>query len=1133
MMLSVSATFAADNDDVVAVDDGITEDTLTTDVVDDSDKLSDGESKVVTKDNFGEYFDISTGTLISDADELVFEGDFSDVGVNAIVIAGDKPVKFTGHDATFKNVQFQIMQSGVSIDGFNLVTDESNQNSRLIWIVSDDAISNIVLTNNNINFIAPKGDDAFVIFAGAEEAMGSSVVKGLDIINNTITFVGTDETKKNNVIRVNGNTYDEDFDFVPSESITVEGNTFDIQMPSIPIGYDPLTWAATPMSEGIVFYYCNDVKFNGNKVNIRYNKVGGSYDTINVIAVYSDMMVDAMEGPSSNIEIKGNTITGDGHNSIYGIKVSADKFEVSNNNITLTTEEYYANGISVDGPASKGYVEDNTISLSAPSEKATAVYGIYAWQMNGPIEQVKYVNNNITVEGYLACGMEINEPDPVINDNDIVADGNFTYGIAASIRPTGDLAIITENTIACCGNNIGFGSGDPILKTGSAGISTLGNAVIEDNKIVSTSVGVICVDDGEIVLSENEINVTAIGNWDNYAVKVTGVESLDMSKNTINFVGTTDGEVVTNGVYIFDTKAEVTDNNFNLVIPAADIIYGPAPAYEETLIAEGIVIDMVDNFKFNNNDVEVKYGDIVGYYDTIRALDISNSDNVEISGNYFDITGNNYIYAIKVSGKDFVIYNNTLIVTSESYTNGINIEGASNGLIDNNRIMLGSKDTAYPIYSGMTGGEPALIITNNDIYGKAYYVVGIEASGYGAEIDHNDIEVEGNHTIGIGTYLNETIITNNNITSRASNVGNAFVWDNMGTNTTGIKVLKGNATIENNNVQTTGDYAVDLSNINATLTDNYLASKKGVGKDAVANADNAVITGSSPELKTILSAVDLYTLYESGDLFYVTLKDENGDPIKNATIVLHYNDELLEVNTDEKGVVEFYVVDELDVGDYPVYISYAGNATYGPKSINALISIAPRPSNIVAPTSASVLLTAIKKGSYYNIVLKDDQGKALVGEEVTIAFNGKTAVYTTDASGAIKYKLAATKVGTQKLTVTFDSNPNYITSTLTATIKITKEATKLTAAKKTFKAKVKVKKYTVTLKDSKGKAIKKVKLTLKIKGKTYKATTNAKGKATFKIKKLTKKGKYTAKVAFAGNGLYNKVAKSVKITVKK
>ena len=60
----------------------------------------------------------------------------------------------------------------------------------------------------------------------------------------------------------------------------------------------------------------------------------------------------------------------------------------------------------------------------------------------------------------------------------------------------------------------------------------------------------------------------------------------------------------------------------------------------------------------------------------------------------------------------------------------------------------------------------------------------------------------------------------------------------------------------------------------------------------------------------------------------------------------------------------------------------------------------------------------------------------------------------------------------------------------------------------------------------------KVKLTLKVKGKTYKATTNAKGKAVFKIKKLTKKGTFKAKVKFAGNTYYNAVTKTVKIKIK-
>ena len=89
----------------------------------------------------------------------------------------------------------------------------------------------------------------------------------------------------------------------------------------------------------------------------------------------------------------------------------------------------------------------------------------------------------------------------------------------------------------------------------------------------------------------------------------------------------------------------------------------------------------------------------------------------------------------------------------------------------------------------------------------------------------------------------------------------------------------------------------------------------------------------------------------------------------------------------------------------------------------------------------------------------------------------------------------------------------------------------ITAVKKTFKAKVKIKKYTITLKANK-KAIKNVKVYLKIKGKTFKATTNKLGKATFLIKKLTKKGKYKAKVIFKGNSKYKSLSKNVVIRFK-
>ena len=74
--------------------------------------------------------------------------------------------------------------------------------------------------------------------------------------------------------------------------------------------------------------------------------------------------------------------------------------------------------------------------------------------------------------------------------------------------------------------------------------------------------------------------------------------------------------------------------------------------------------------------------------------------------------------------------------------------------------------------------------------------------------------------------------------------------------------------------------------------------------------------------------------------------------------------------------------------------------------------------------------------------------------------------------------------------------------------------------------------YTIALKNSKGKAMKKDKVFLKVGKKTFKAKTNSKGKATFKIKKFTKKGTYKTTVTFKGNKYYNKVVKKVKIKIK-
>ena len=163
------------------------------------------------------------------------------------------------------------------------------------------------------------------------------------------------------------------------------------------------------------------------------------------------------------------------------------------------------------------------------------------------------------------------------------------------------------------------------------------------------------------------------------------------------------------------------------------------------------------------------------------------------------------------------------------------------------------------------------------------------------------------------------------------------------------------------------------------------------------------------------------------------------------------------------------------------------------------------------------------------ITLKDSDGNPVSGVNVTVDLNGKT--YTTDSNGQVKVstKGLAPKAYTAK--ITFNGNTNYAKSTKDIKVTVKKATPKLTAKKKTFKTIPKTKKYTIVLKDNTGKAIKKAKVTLKVKGKTYKASTNSKGKATFKITKLNKKGTYKATITYKGNKYYKKVSKKAKIKV--
>jgi hypothetical protein len=312
------------------------------------------------------------------------------------------------------------------------------------------------------------------------------------------------------------------------------------------------------------------------------------------------------------------------------------------------------------------------------------------------------------------------------------------------------------------------------------------------------------------------------------------------------------------------------------------------------------------------------------------------------------------------------------------------------------------------------------------------------------------------------------------------------------------------------------DSAADFADV-VEITDCKYDSEVTPGVTVVDNHNYINSTELIPSSLTVSVADVSY-----GGNFTINVKlDVPVDDVVYVTI----NGKEYEVDV-ENGTGSLVVSDKLAAGSYNVSAVYEGDDMYDESNADSNFTVSP----LTAKLSASdVKMT-------YNAAVKSMTVKAsniADGSVISVKINGKTLNgIVKDGKAVIKMpaKLAAKKYAAA---ITYAGNDNVTSASAKANVIVLKAKPKMTAKKATFKAKKKTKKYSIVLKDNKKKALKKVKVTLKVKGKTYKAKTNAKGKATFKITKLTKKGTYKAKVKFAGNANFKAVSKTVKIKVKK
>ena len=169
---------------------------------------------------------------------------------------------------------------------------------------------------------------------------------------------------------------------------------------------------------------------------------------------------------------------------------------------------------------------------------------------------------------------------------------------------------------------------------------------------------------------------------------------------------------------------------------------------------------------------------------------------------------------------------------------------------------------------------------------------------------------------------------------------------------------------------------------------------------------------------------------------------------------------------------------------------------------------------------------------YITVALKDANGTVVSNQNIVLSVDGKNYTGTTDTNGVAKIKVSISKTGTFDVVAYFYGEGILLASTNAGKLVLNKDSTSMSSAGKTYTVTTASKTITVTLKDGSGNLVANRKVAANVNGKTYYATTNSKGVATFKLS-LNAVKTYTVSLKFAGDSYYTASSSSVKVKVTK
>jgi|GEM_PF-5090745 len=932
----------------------------------------------------------------------------------------------------------------------------------------------------------------------------------------------------------------------------------------------------------------SNITINGNYLNIssEYMIYGIVADVLGVMDDESDELVSA---PKSNIVISDNTLYAGSAKGVFGIALAGvTDSEIVNNQLNIT-----GGSISdVSSPDNLGVgtdaiilkrdkstgktdnnisIRNNSINFKDEGSNSTSLINLA-----GGISDVEIYENDLNLNssatssaGILVSGGDsglVNDISIQDNNMSVIGDAKYMYGIDAYVAPWNYTAsgkstpinkiYIDGNNILVNGSNMVEGiyfeaenssiseNNISVCTNGSSkaygiGTSNVNNLSIDSNNLLvysnKTSYGMNLYNSEEVNINEN--NIVALGSTA-YAIRSYGNvnESLNanITDNSIMVVGSSSTGISVAG----NGTVNIENNDFDVSNPYIDL---SDAGENSTVYNNSVPVILVDDNSYS--DYFDDNGNLNGVFTSIGTIIVGELNNKSFIINIpTNIVGN--------GDGEFKINNGTITLTADASGSNIsslnfnyeddvgisdaiiNLEpGIANVTISDSVILFNSTkgSSGYnsamgiKVVGGSDGISENISIINNTIIieGDAPYIYAIDAYSNpwnynGTAI--NDLEVVNNTILIKGTNLVEaaylskignSLFENNTIV--ASTNGTSSGADAYGFGTSSSS----NLTFNNNYIYVSGNmmsYGLSLSTTeNATVSDNKI-NANGTGAIGVGVAGN-----TDGNLNANITHNRINTT--GGDYSNISTYDATGTgntPIKvtsNATAII--DDNILISNSGEYCNID-NASENTTIG-----INYLStNTAAGKKGVKLVFS----------DMTTKVVLNGKRNGEWFNVTLTDEAGNPLANKTLKIGFNGKVYNKTTDENGKAKLQINIGYQSANTFSITFLGDDEYEGTVDCAIIVVKTLTTKLTVTSPSYKAAAKTKTLKATLKYG-STALSGKKITFKVNGQYYIATTNSKGVATVKVSLSTKKT-YSYTASFAGDYQYTAITKTGKVTIK-